>query len=382
MNRFFLIRKIDIYFLGLFLVSLILYLNNFRAPGGDSNYYYIFSEALTKYYEGVQINENIFSLFHNESAYIPTYIFNYEKYGLIHYIFDETFSYVYLSSNINFFLGTNYGIIFFQMLLLFFSYNSFQRILKVYNYKSNKVLDAFILLPLVFYASVPSKEIITLFLITYSFEFYLKGKYLYLLSFLLIFLFYRWNYLCLFIYFIGIYQINYFLLKNNLKKIKNLFFILIIVLLVFVTPFLYKIAGTGYEQFNLKYFISVFFFPLLKEINVIKFDIQEIIYVINWNLYSILWYAFIPILILNFYSKNVNLNAKSMTFTILFLNIFLAIISGGDQAAKFKLPFYLLFYLLFYLSFNTISKSNFFILFYNLLFLNVMNLYLHFLGYL
>jgi len=340
-----LLKKDYLLLLFIILFSIIMYQINLVVPGGDSIYYYYYSDEVSSYFDKSRylgsysgdVSRETMSLINNSVSSASGDPFS--QYSL----FSETYSYILISGIINYLIGSHYGIILFQTLLTFMAYLSIKRTLKFFEVKKFIINHLYLFVsPLLYLAIVPNKEAITVFLITLLYEFFIKKRVKLFILFVFLLFLYRWNFIPFLLFILFNQYIIFRLLSVKAKKLLKIIYLLSVTLIIFkLSPMLLEIAGTGYDSFSMKNLTSTFVFPILKIKIYDTYTLNNVFFLIWNNVYSVLWYLFLPGLFLSFVSKDKKV--KSLGMSILLLLFLLGMISAGMQSDRLKISFIVFF---------------------------------------
>ncbi len=337
--------------------------------GGDSGYYFVYSNYVTNYF-----NSGFFDLDINPEKYIENktlqMILNdnfWDKNTFFR--LNETFSYIFLSAYLNHIFSSSIAIILFQSILIFITINEIKKILFIYNQKFT--LNFYILvalLPIILISIFPLKESITIFFSTFLFRLYLDKKRILFIVIWIFFYLFRWNLAILFLGFLISFYLSNKILNSKFNRYYNILLFFVIVLVFLVGTNFIEYFDSGYKEWTIKMSISSIVFPLIKFGHYDEWNISNILFGIWNNIYSIVWYFFLPAFFLSLFVKT---NFKALGCSLLVILVFYGTISSGNQIDRIKLEFYPIYLILGIIIFRSIkNKRKYFYFFLFFMFFN------------
>lgn len=364
------LNKIVLLFLVLILLSFFAWKIELFWPGGDSGYYYFYTDIILNYlntgefvtqldYTKYIAKENVDYMLNQEN------IFNFNS----SYHINETLSYVFISAVFNYIFNSSYGIIFFQVFFIFFTILEMKKILTFYSYEIKiNFWTLMLFIPVILISLVPMKEAFTIFFSTLLFRLFLYQNMKLFFVVFIIFYLYRWNMALLFLGFISYFYISNKIIHSKFKKLYKIFVFLTIIFTLYIGIKYIAYFDSGYNSWEPKMLISAFAFPLIKFGHYEGWYESYLLFGLWNNIYSLSWYFFLPAFFYALFQKN---NLRPLAYSLLIIFIIYGSISSGNQIDRIKLEFYPLYISLGLLTFQQIqNKKQYFYFFLMLLFFN------------
>ncbi len=337
------------------IISFFIWSSGIFWPGGDSAVYFNDAKIAVN-----SLTERDVVDFYDVFRYLDGDVF-----------FNEKEHYTNISIFINYLTNTSFGIIFFQTFLAYFTFQSMQKIIRFYLpcYRQTwNVYQIILITPFFLIATVPLKECITVFLITYSFKLHLYSNLKAFLIVIFILFIYRWQFLLILIGMMFFYNASKYMLTHFRTRIFLAFLTVSIVFTTIVSFYGVEYAQIGYSHPTLKMFVSAFAFPLLK-VNVFNVLEPQHMLMMAWNnIYSILWYFFLPAFFISLFKSSVEI--KSLSLALLMVLIIFGIISGGMVSDRFKFGFFPIYLAIGVVGFYNSNRKKYLSYFLLLMFLN------------